>query len=367
MTTLDALSQTSEVTAKAKQPTWLIIWRMIRFRPGLWLLNFAAMMVLNGAYLIPGLVMRAFFNLLAPHGPVSFGVWTLVAFMFASELTGILAGFGLTLTNVPFFMHTITLLRHNLLRHILRRPGASALPDSPGEAVSRFRGDVFEIPLFALWMNDLLGLIAYCVVAITVMVRINASITLLAILPFIVVGFVANMTTKRIGEYRRASRRASGIVSGFIGELFGAVQAVKVATAEKEVIAHFHTLNEDRRIISLKDRLFNEILNSIFRNATNIGTGIILILAGQAMKQKTFSVGDFALFVFYLGAISELTAFAGLLVARYQQINVSVDRMFRLMEGAPPEALAEFCDTYMDGRLPEVAYASECTYGRCRS
>ena len=43
------------------------------------------------------------------------------------------------------------------------------------------------------------------------------------------------------------------------------------------------------------------------------------------MQQKTFTVGDFALFVFYLGFISELTAFCGLLVARYQQIGVSVD------------------------------------------
>ncbi len=141
----------------------------------------------------------------------------------------------------------MTLLRHNLLQHILRRPGAAALPDSPGEAISRFRGDVFEMPLFALWMNDLLGSIAYCVVAMIIMAHINARITALAILPFIVVGIVANATAKRVSAYRRASRRAAGIVSGFIGELFGAVQAVKVATAEREVIAHFHTLNEDRR------------------------------------------------------------------------------------------------------------------------
>ncbi len=46
-------------------------------------------------------------------------------------------------------------------------------------------------------------------------------------------------------------------------------------------------------------------------------------------------MGDFALFVFYLEFVSELTAFFGLLVARYQQIGVSVERMYRLMEGAP--------------------------------
>ncbi len=348
---------------QAVMPTWKIIWRLIRFRPGYWLGNLVAMLVMMGALQMPGLVIRAFFDLLSGKTPAQFGVWTLVAFLFATEAVTILSALGLVLSNVPFFVHTLTLLRHNLLRHILRRPGAAALPDSPGEAISRFRGDAFEMPLFALWLNDLLGLIAFCVVAVVVMTKINATITLYAILPFIVVGLVAFASTKRVEEYRRASRRASGIVSGFIGELFGAVQAVKVATAEREVIAHFHTLNEDRRVISLKDRLFNELLGSIFRNATNIGTGIILILAGQAMQHRQFSVGDFSLFVFYLGFISELAAFCGLLVARYQQIGVSAERMHRLMQGAPPQALTEYCETYLDGRLPEIRYATTCTYG----
>jgi ATP-binding cassette subfamily B protein len=350
-------------TRGATVPAWYVIWRLIRFRWGHWLGNLAAMMLASAGWMVPALVLRAFFDLVAGHGPAGWNVWSLVACLFAGEVVMRLSFLGLTLTNVPFFIHSTTLLRRNLLRHILRRPGASALPDSPGEATSRFRNDVFELPLFSLWMNDLLGSVAYCLVALVIMARINLSITLLAVLPFIVVGIVANMTTKRIEEYRRASRRASGIVSGFIGELFGAVQAVKVATAEREVIAHFHTLNESRRVISLKDRLFNEILNSIFRNATNIGTGVILILAGQAMQQRAFSVGDLALFTFYLGAISETTTFLGLVVARYHQIGVSLERMERLMEGAPEGALVEFCDVYMDGRLPDVHYPTTCAHG----
>jgi ABC-type multidrug transport system fused ATPase/permease subunit len=107
------------------------------------------------------------------------------------------------------------------------------------------------------------------------MLRISPTITVLALLPFIVVGIIAGASTQRIDEYRRASRRSTGIVTGFIGEFFGAVQAVKVANAEEGVIEHFNELNEERRVLSLKDRLFNEILHSLFRNSTSIGTGII--------------------------------------------------------------------------------------------
>ncbi len=337
-------------------PAWKVIWKMIRYRPGYWSANLLAMVIAMLFFQAPGLLMREFFNLLSGDAHIGLNIWSIVALLFVSEMGGILGIYGLILTNVPFFIHTMTLLRKNLLTHILRRPGASALPDSPGEAISRFRGDVFEIPLFALWLNDILGLLAFSVIALIIMVRINSTITLLALLPFAVVGVIANMATKRIEYYRRASRRATGIVVGFIGEFFGAVQAVKVATAEEGVIRHFNELNDERRIISLKDRLFNEILHSIFRNAINIGTGIILILVGQAMREGTFTVGDFALFVFYLDFIGDLTAFSGLLVARYRQIGVSVERMYRLMEGAPPNALVEFSPVYMDGEYPDVIY-----------
>jgi ATP-binding cassette subfamily B protein len=337
-------------------PAWRVILAMVRYRPWLWLGNLVSMVALMMAFQVPGLTMRAFFDLLTGDAQAGLGIWSIVALLFASELGRLLAMFGLTGTNVPFFIHTMTLLRKNLLKNILKRPGAAALPDSPGEAISRFRGDVFEIPLFGLWLNNIQGFLSFAVVALVVMLRINASITLLALLPFVVVFFVANAATNRIEQYRRASRRSTGIVTGFIGEFFGAVQAVKVATAEDGVIAYFNELNDERRKLSLKDRLFNEVLFSLFRNAVNLGAGVILLLTGQAMQEGTFTVGDFALFVFYLEFISNLTAFVGLLVARYRQIGVSIERMDRLMVDAPPEALIEFSPVYMDGNFPAVVY-----------
>ncbi len=337
-------------------PAWRVIWRMIRFRWKYWLANLFAMIIAMLFFQVPGLLMREFFNSLSNDARVGLNLWTIIALLFAAEIGGVLGIFGLILTNVPFFVHTMTILRKNLLKHILRRPGASALPDSPGEAISRFRGDVFEIPLFALWLNDILGLFVFSIIAIFIMVRISPSITTLAILPFLVVGVIAGASTNRIDQYRRASRRAAGIVTGFISEFFGAVQAVKVATAEEGVIEHFNELNDERRILSLKDRLFNEILHSIFRNAINIGTGVILILAGRSMRDGIFTVGDFALFVFYLEFISDLTAFFGLLIARYRQIGISIERMQKLMEGAPIDGLVEFSPIYMDGKYPPVDY-----------
>lgn len=343
---------------RAALPTWRIVTALIRFRPWIWTLNCLAMVCMMLLFQITGFVSRQYFDLVGGKSMVM-GILALVALTFAAELGRLASMWGIQRTNVPFFVHSMTLLRRNLLAHILRRPGASALPDSPGEAISRFRGDVFELPLFALWLNDLIGLIVFSAVALVVMFRINATITVLAVLPFLVVGFIAKQSTTRIELYRRASRKAAGIVSGFIGELFGAVQAIKVATAEASVIEHFKKLNEERRKIVIRDRLFNEVLHSIFVNAVNIGTGMVLILAAGAMRRREFSVGDFALFVFYLEFISELTAFSGLLVARYKQLGVSVERMYRLMPGADADALVKPAKLYLDGTLPKITVSTK--------
>ena len=340
-------------------PTWKVIWRVIKYRRRLFLGNLLAMLFLNVFWQAPGLLMREFFNLLTNNAEAHLNIWAIVVLMFVGEIGRFAGVWGLILTNVPFFVHNMTLLRKNLLSHILQRPGASALPDSPGEAISRFRGDVFEIPLFALWMNDIMGMVFFGIIAFTIMLSINVPITLLAVLPFIVVGIGANAAMSRIEKYRRASRKWTGIVTGFIGEIFGAVQAVKVGTAEEGVIAYFNEINDERRKVSLMDRLFNEILNSFFRNAVTLGTGVILILAGRGLQNGTFTVGDFALFAFYLEFVSELTAFCGLLLARYKQIGVSVERMYRLMEGAPDEALVTFSPIHIEGTLPDLPLATK--------
>ncbi len=333
-------------------PTWKVIWKTIQFRRKIWLLNLLAMIFLMLAAQIPGLAIREFFNLLSGDAPAGLTVWTLVAFLLAGEIARNLGGLGLSLTNVPFFVNIMTMIRRNLLRYVLKKPGARALPDSPGESISRFRRDVFEIPLFDLWINDILGLVVFTVIALAIMMSINPFVTLVALVPFFVVGLIANLTAGKIETYRRASRKWTGSVVGFIGETFGAVQAVKVASSEEGVMNHFKELNEIRRVVALKDRLFNEILHSIFVNAVNIGTAVILILSGQAIQEGNFTVGDFALFVFYLEFVSDLTAFSGLVIARYRQIGVSIERMTRLMEGAPHGALLEFDPIYLKTEPP---------------
>jgi ATP-binding cassette subfamily B protein len=122
------------------------------------------------------------------------------------------------------------------------------------------------------------------------------------------------------------------------------------------VVQHFRSLNERRRQTGLKDRLFSELLSSVFRNTVSLGTGVILLLAGQEMQAGTFTVGDFALFVYYLGFVTEFTALIGVRWAWYKQVGVSLQRLVTLLQDAPPETLVAHSPVYMHGDLPDVPY-----------
>lgn len=338
-------------------PAWKVIQEMIRFRFVYWLIDLLSVSAFRLCWQIfPGLLLRAFFDLITGEASVRLGIWAILALVLATFLGRMVGDYGFYYADVPLFSEIAYLLRSNLLKHILRRPGASPLPDSPGEAVSRFRTDVLEIPLFVIWINDILIGLVIIVVCIGMMVSISLPVTFLALLPVLVIGFIANAVSKRVAEYRRASREAGGKVTGFIGEFFGAVQAVKVATAEKDVIQRFHQLNDERRKLSLRERLFDEILDSIWRNTASLGTGVILILAGQSMRQGAFTIGDFSLFVYLLGSMSDLTTFAGMLVARYKKLGVSIERMYRLMEGAPLQALVERMPVNLKDSPPSIEH-----------
>ncbi|MBK8784158.1 MAG: ABC transporter ATP-binding protein [Anaerolineales bacterium] len=346
-------------------PTWKVIWEMLKFRPWLWFVDLVSVALIRFCWQVgPALIIKAFFDYVTGAAQLTFGIWAIIAAFTALWIGRIIASYGFYYADVPIFADMSMLLRKNLLRYILKRPGASQLPDSPGEAVSRFKTDVNEIPLFVILINDIMVGLIIIAVSIVLMTQIDPSVTVMALIPLVIVGIVANIATGRIEHYRRTSRQAGGKVTGFIGEFFGAVQAVKVATAEKNVIGYFHQLNDARRILTIREKLFDEVLSSIYRNTSTLGTGVILVLVGQSMRTGNFTLGDFSLFVYLLQSMGDLTTFGGMLWARYKQLSVSVQRMYHLMENAPLNALVEHSHVDLTGPLPEVTYPTKTASDR---
>jgi ATP-binding cassette, subfamily B, bacterial len=334
------------------------LWLLIRFKPWLMALNLFLQAPRQLFFLLPGLITREALNGLVRDGRLTEGV---AAWLLALVLAGAVRILGIY---VSVFVDQIVqqinnaLLRKNLMRRILNLPGARALPYSPGEAITRLGGDVTDITAFVSESCQLFGMAVYTLASFAIIGSISPLIALSVAMPLVVVGIVTSFGTLRIQGYRRETRRTTGRLYAFIAELFGAVQAVQVAGAETPVLGKFKQLGEARRKAVLKERLFGElVLNSLGDSLTNINAGIILLLIARTAG-VSFSLGDFALFVALLSRMSDFTYNFGRTLARFKQTGVSFERLFRLMQGAPPAALFEPGPIYVRGPLPALGASS---------
>jgi ATP-binding cassette subfamily B protein len=314
-------------------------WRLIRHAPGVFAAHSALHILLGLAPVALGLIEKAVFDTITGGQAATLGLWALVALYMSVGLAQLSISFADIWYEVGFRFATGTLLRHNLLAGLLRRPGAQPLPVPVGEALSRYRNDVGEVTDFPLWLPDSAGKLLTFGLAVVIMAQIDLTITLVIFLPLLALVGVSRAAWARLLHYYEQSAAATDKVSGLLGEILGAVQAIKVAGAEAAVIGRLDRLNDVRRRTQVRERMLHEIMFSITDNTVVFGTGAILLLAGQRMAAGSFSVGDFALFSTYLWHTTDLPSYLGTLIGDFKQQEAAIRRLGELTPDEPVEAL----------------------------
>jgi ATP-binding cassette subfamily B protein len=354
--------QQERLSLKAGMTMWQAIWQLIRFRPGLYPISILLRIPGFALFLAPGLVTRSYFDILttgARSADTVGKIYVLVGLLLAAVFVQMLIMLTDVAIDQTFFHSSSSLLRRNLLAHILQRPGALHLPFSPGEVISRLDRDVQEVATFTTTLLYGIGRVSLALLIFAILAVINPLITLAVCLPLLLLGGIIHGISQHIQRYRRMNREASGKMSSMIGEVFGAVQAIQLAATQTPLLAHFRQLNEARRIAALKDRFATEGVRSLTENMANLGTGLILLLVGQSMRVGAFSVGDFALFVFCLPWIAEAISQFGTTLTGYKQAAVSLERLRELLLEASPTLLVEHHPLYFRGKLPTLPYRPE--------
>jgi len=328
--------------------------RLFRYRLGLLIFNSAVWSLWHLLPVVIGLLTARFFDALTGQAEAGLNVWTIVALvglLYAARL----GAFGFALPRFFRFYFSIqALLRRNLLHWTLTGPGAHALPESGSEAVTRFRDDVIDVADYGDAWVDVVGILLNTVVAVVIMLRIDPLITAVVSVPVLSMAVISNRMSMRLRRYRRAHREATSRVTGFIGETFGAAQAVKVSGAEGSVLRHFQGLSEARRRAALKDVVFAELANAINANVVDVSVAGVLLMAGGAMSNGRFTVGEFALFVDYLSYISGNMRYFGNMMVRHKRVQVAYERLHSFIAGAPAGTLVEHAPLYLDGDPPAL-------------
>jgi ATP-binding cassette subfamily B protein len=356
---------TNQASAAATQPrppglaTWYVNWRLVTFNPGLFAIHSAFAILFFLFQVLPGLIQKSIFDTITGAQPAQVNLWLMIALFVGVEVARLFTAVGTDWFGWTFRFAASIVLHRNLFARLLSRRGDAPMPVSPGEAVNRFREDVGEVCDFPTWIPDAIGQVGAALVAIGIMASLNLTLTIVIFVPLFGTLGLTRLAWGRMLAYRRASAEATDAVTGFLGETFGAVQAVKVASAEANLAAHFSRLNAARRQAAVREQVFRASLGAISASTVGFGVGVLLLLARQAMLAGTFTVGDFALFVYYLGFTTSLPSFLGAFIGDYKTQAISIERMLELVRPAPPEKLIEPHAVFIHSLPPYPPYPAK--------
>ena len=310
--------------------SWRLAGRLARYRPGMFLLSFAVFAAASSSMLVIGWLLQQIFDAMSGGRQAGPGIYGIVAVLAAVELARIAASWAGVVRSL-YWEQLRGLLRLNLLRAQMASGRSRAAHTSPGEAVSRFRDDVDDFLAFLEIAVFVAGELLFAVGSIVIMMSIDPLITIAVVLPLVTVVFTTRMTAGQIRRRRAAYRRASAAVTGLLGEMFGAVLAVKTAHAGSGVLDRLTELNDRRRRTGLRDQLVAQLLDTFNHVAVTLSVGLVLLLAIPGMRGGGFSVGDLALFASYVGTLVAMPRYTGRLLANYKRADVAVERMSALL------------------------------------
>lgn len=312
---------------------------LLRQRRWLFVVSSLVFTLIHVMPIVVGVAMKGIFDTLSGVETARFGPWTYLALALALDVARIGTFVAGIWTWVSYWLEIVLHVRNSVVRHLMTAAGSRRLPDSPSEAVTRFRDDVNDIGEYVEYWVDFWGFAAYALVALAIMASIDLRMTALAMVPLALTAVFTNALRPRIRAARRASREATSRVTDFLGESFGNVQAVKVSGREAAMLKRFEGLNRTRRKTALDDTVLTELFRTITDNMVNIATGVILLVGANALRTGDFTVGDFALFVTFLPRLTGVMTFMGLMIVQHKRTGVAYERLGRLMVDAPVESL----------------------------
>jgi subfamily B ATP-binding cassette protein MsbA len=252
-------------------------------------------------------------------------LWPVLGGVALAVLVQALTSFQLTRLMSVEAQRLIAELRAQVQRHVLRLPVRSFETTKSGELVSRIMDDVEGVRnLVGTGLVQLVGGSLTAVLALVFLLRIDALMTALALIPLALFAFVS---TRAFGKLRPAFRdrgRIRAEVTGRLTEALGGIRIVK----------GFHALEREEKVFHAGVlRIFENVRSTLTTTAavTSLGTflvglaGVVILgYGGRLILQGEMTVGElfsFTLFLaFLIGPIVQMAnigtqmteAFAGL-------------------------------------------------------
>ena len=171
--------------------------------------------------------------------------------------------------------------------------------------------------------------------AVVLMLRIDASLTLVALLPYPILAIFIRQLGKRLHIHYEGIQEAFSMLNTKVQENLSGVRVVKAYTLEQSEVAHFRELNEEfvgrnHRQIRLMSFFF-----PLFRFLPGIGVVVLLWMGGLHVIQEKITIGEFVAFNAYLMMLVRPMITLGFIVNTFERGAASMGRMNAILNEKP--------------------------------
>ncbi|NHB91349.1 ATP-binding cassette domain-containing protein [Photorhabdus cinerea] len=262
-----------------------------------------------------------------PTNPV---VWWLLASAIAvMVLRSLVLFMGLSLDFTLIFKVS-AYLKERVLRGVSHCSNNQRHVFSQGDILNRIRDDSDEIAEFLSWTSDFIYRALLLIIALVVLINTD-PITTLALMPMIVGLWVGAILKRKVGNLQESKRQSQGDIAGQITDVLTGIRDLRLSNKIEGQIERLSQKFVSRRAIQAKHQVFTDLLSSLFKNIVIIGTSAVLLIVSKRIVDGSFTVGNLALFLTYIGWISEQIFFFGRSIANYKNADVCYERIKQLL------------------------------------
>ena len=238
---------------------------------------------------------------IVPNGDMK-GLYILLGLVVAALFIQAVTSFFLTRLLSVEAQHLISLLRAKVQRKLLKLPINFFDNNKSGALVSRVMTDVEGVRnLVGTGLVQLIGGSITAIISFIWLIKINAMMTLVVIVPVVVFGVVMLKAFGYIRPIFKARGKINAEVTGRLTETLNGVRVIKGFNAEEQENKTFEKGVEQLFLNVKKSLTATALITSSSTFLIGLATAGIMGLGGYYMMDSSMSTGDFIQFTLLLG------------------------------------------------------------------
>jgi len=323
-------------------PTRVALRRLIPYfkpyRKGLFLGLLFVVAASAAANAVPTLIRRAIDTM--ERVPNNGDLWPIAAVMLVTAAVAGLFRFGMRELLNGISRRIETDLRRNVFSRLLLLDAAWFARMRTGDLMARLTNDVQAVrmatgPAIMYFVNTIFG----ALFALIMMVRIDAMLTLVALLPMIGLPFLMIKLGRAVHQRFESVQEQFSTLSVRAQENLSGVRVVRAYQQEDAEIERFAADGDEYLERNLRLARLNGIMNPGFALLAGLGGAITLGVGGRLLINGSLSVGGFVAFGIYLAMLTWPLIALGWTINLFQRGAASMGRVMELLDAVPTEVV----------------------------